>query len=51
MLIGLSKLNAYWAIKAFNFDTQEAENFRKFQLNGLKELRNEAYVSTRNYEK
>ena len=41
---------AYWAIKAFNFDLQGAEKLRKFQLNELEELRNEAYVSTRNYK-
>ena len=41
---------AYWAIKAFNFDLQGAENLRKFQLNELEELRNEACVSTRNYK-
>ena len=41
---------AYWAIKAFNFDLQGAKNLRKFQLNELEELRNEAYVNTRNYK-
>ena len=41
---------AYWAIKAFNFDLQGAKNLRKFQLNELEELRNEACVSTRNYK-
>ena len=41
---------AYWAIKAFNFDLQGAENLRKFQLNELEGLRNEAYLSTRNYK-
>ena len=41
---------AYWAIKAFNFDLQGVENLRKFQLNELEELRNEACVSTRNYK-
>ena len=41
---------AYWAIKAFNFDLQGAEKLRKFQLNELEELRNKAYVSTRNYK-
>ena len=41
---------AYWAIKAFNFDLQGAENLRKFQLNELEGLRNEAYLSTCNYK-
>ena len=40
---------AYWAIRAFNFDLQ-GENLRKFQLNELEELKNEAYVSTHNYK-
>ena len=35
-------------IHSFNFDLQGADNLRKFQLNELEELRNEAYVSTRN---
>ena len=33
---------AYWAIKAFNFDLDEADKLRKLQLNELEELRNDA---------
>ena len=41
---------AYWAIKAFNFDLKEASELRKFQMSELEELRNKAYISTRNYK-
>ena len=34
---------AMWAIKQLNFDLDMAEEHRKFQLNELEEIRNEAY--------
>jgi transposase InsO family protein len=33
---------AYWAIKSFNFNIDEAGKLRKLQMNELEELRNEA---------
>uniref|UniRef100_A0A2N9I0L7 Integrase catalytic domain-containing protein n=1 Tax=Fagus sylvatica TaxID=28930 RepID=A0A2N9I0L7_FAGSY len=41
---------AYWAIKAFNFDLDEAGKLRKLQLNELEELRNDAYESSKIYK-
>ena len=41
---------AYWAIKAFNFDLDEAGKLRKLQLNKLEELRNDAYESSKIYK-
>ena len=41
---------AFWAIKAFNFDLKETDELRKFQMSELKELRNEAYISTHPYK-
>ncbi|XP_042991370.1 uncharacterized protein LOC122318232, partial [Carya illinoinensis] len=38
---------AYWAIKKFNFDLDKACSLRKFQLNELEEIRNEAYENSR----
>ena len=37
---------AYWTIKSFNFNIDEARKFRKLQMNELEELRNEAYESS-----
>jgi hypothetical protein len=41
---------AYWAIKAFNFDLDEAGKLRKLQLTELEELRNDAYESSKIYK-
>ncbi|XP_021810754.1 uncharacterized protein LOC110754063 [Prunus avium] len=41
---------AYWAIKQLNFDYQVAGQKRKFQLNELDELRNEAYENAKIYK-
>uniref|UniRef100_A0A2N9EZX6 RNA-directed DNA polymerase n=1 Tax=Fagus sylvatica TaxID=28930 RepID=A0A2N9EZX6_FAGSY len=41
---------AYWAIKSFNFNIDEAGKLRKLQMNELEELRNEAYESSRIYK-
>ncbi|XP_020412795.1 uncharacterized protein LOC109947278 [Prunus persica] len=41
---------AYWAIKQLNFDYQVAGEKRKFQLNELDELRNEAYENAKIYK-
>ena len=39
-----------WAIKKLNFDLQAIEENRFLQLNGLKELTNEAYDNARIYK-
>ena len=41
---------AYWAIKKFNMNLDEAGLHRKLQLSELEELRNEAYESARIYK-
>ena len=41
---------AYWAIKSFNFNSDEADKLRKLQMNELEELKNEAYESSRIYK-
>jgi hypothetical protein len=41
---------AYWAIKVFNFDLDEAGKLRKLQLNELEELRNDAYETSKIYK-
>lgn len=41
---------AYWAIKQFNFDIDDAGVHRKLQLNELDEIRNNAYESNRIYK-
>jgi hypothetical protein len=41
---------AYWAIKSFHFNIDEAGKLRKLQMNELEELRNEAYESSRIYK-
>jgi hypothetical protein len=41
---------AYWAIKSFNFNIDEAGKLRKLQMNELEELGNEAYESSRIYK-
>ncbi|CAN6476248.1 unnamed protein product [Victoria cruziana] len=38
---------AYWAIKTFNFDLDQAGKRRKFELSELEELRDDAYESSR----
>ncbi|KAI5661909.1 hypothetical protein M9H77_21232 [Catharanthus roseus] len=40
---------AYWAIKPFNFDLNQAGSNRKLQLNELDELRNEVYENAKIY--
>nr|XP_008358414.1 uncharacterized protein LOC103422156 [Malus domestica] len=40
----------YWAIKAYNMDMSVAGQQRKFQLNELDEIRNDAYESSRIYK-
>jgi hypothetical protein len=42
---------ALWAIKQFNFDMQATGSYRKLQLTELEELRNDAYDSSKIYEK
>ncbi|XP_024175456.1 uncharacterized protein LOC112181268, partial [Rosa chinensis] len=41
---------AWWAVKTFNMDLDEAGLHRKLQLNELEEIRNEAYDSARIYK-
>jgi hypothetical protein len=41
---------AYWAIKKFNFDMKQAGDKRKLQLNGLEELRHDAYENAKLYK-
>jgi hypothetical protein len=41
---------AYWAIKQLNFNFLKAGSQRKLQLTELKELRNDAYDSSRKYK-
>lgn len=41
---------AYWAIKKFNFDMQQAGDKRKLQLNELEELRYDAYENAKLYK-
>ena len=41
---------AYWAIKTFTFNMDQAGNQRLLQLNELEELRRESYESSRTYK-
>ena len=41
---------AYWAIKSFNIKRDESGEYRKLQLQELKEIRNDAYESARIYK-
>ena len=41
---------AYWAIKTFNFNVDQAGNQRLLQLNELEELRRESYESSQIYK-
>jgi hypothetical protein len=41
---------AYWAIKSFNLNIDEAGKLRQLQMNESEELRNEAYESSRIYK-
>ena len=41
---------AWWAVKKFNMDLDEAGLHRKLQLNELEEIRNDAYDSARIYK-
>ncbi|KAK6125876.1 hypothetical protein DH2020_040378 [Rehmannia glutinosa] len=38
---------AYWAIKMFNFNLNDASKLRKLQINELEELRNDAYENSK----
>ena len=38
---------AYWAIKAFNSNLNDASQLRKLQINELEEIRNDAYENSR----
>jgi hypothetical protein len=38
---------AYWAIKAFNSNLDDASQLRKLQINKLEEIRNDAYENSR----
>ncbi|GJV42600.1 reverse transcriptase domain-containing protein [Tanacetum coccineum] len=44
------KHKAYWALKHANFDLKSAGDHRKFQLNELNELRNQAYENSLIYK-
>jgi len=37
---------AYWAIKAFNSNLDDASQLRKLQINELEEIRNDAYENS-----
>ncbi|XP_062028336.1 uncharacterized protein LOC133744212 [Rosa rugosa] len=41
---------AWWAVKSFNMDLDEAGIHRKLQLNELEEIRNDAYESSQIYK-
>ena len=41
---------AYWAIKAFNINLDDASKLRKLQINELEELRNDAYENSKIYK-
>ncbi|KAH9802357.1 hypothetical protein KPL71_001349 [Citrus sinensis] len=41
---------AYWAIKKFNFDMQQASSERRLQLAELEEIRNDAYENVQIYK-
>ena len=41
---------AYWAIKTFNFNLDQAGKQRLVQMNELEELRHESYESSRIYK-
>ncbi|XP_062006015.1 uncharacterized protein LOC133723215 [Rosa rugosa] len=41
---------AWWAVRRFNMDVDEAGLHRKLQLNELEEIRNDAYDSARIYK-
>jgi hypothetical protein len=41
---------AYWAIKAFNSNIDDASQLRKLQINELEKIRNNAYENTRIYK-
>jgi len=42
--------HAYWAVKALNFNIDEAGVHRKLQLNELEEIRNDAYDLSKKYK-
>ena len=40
--------NAYWVIKAFNSNIDDASQLQKLQINELEEIKNDAYENSRN---
>ena len=42
---------AYWAIKTFNSNLDDASQLRKLQINELEEIRNDAYENSRIHKK
>jgi hypothetical protein len=38
---------AYWAIKAFNLNLDDATQLHKLQINELEEIRNDAYENSK----
>ena len=44
------KHRAYWAIKKFNFDMQQASSKRRLQLEELEEICNDAYENAKIYK-
>ena len=38
---------AYWAIKAFNWNLDDASQLHKLQINELEEIRNDAYENSK----
>ena len=49
MLVEL-KHKAYWAIKAFSSNLDDASQLRKLQINKLEEIRNDAYENSKIYK-
>nr|GEZ08340.1 hypothetical protein [Tanacetum cinerariifolium] len=47
---GMSEHKSYWALKHANFDLQTAGEHKKFQLNELNELRDQAYENSLIYK-
>ena len=41
---------AYWAIKAFNSNLDDASQLRQLQINELEEIRNDAYENSKIYK-
>ena len=45
-----NKHKAYWAIKAFSSNLDDASQLRKLQINKLEEIRNDAYENSKIYK-